>query len=249
MSKVLGLTRVSQERVRLGTISKPRVTAIVRLGTAFGPVRVITRKVVEAWKKIPAPPPQHLLPPARVVATIIGPHVLRYDGSWKELAGPGLPRALPVTWRITDPSRSPVTVRTVGCQGRPLVETDGDALKFAFGADPISGAARVLSPGMPDSGTPLYLGLDPKGTASDPTSTVADIFAFAGLESLGKNLPVQGLALLKTTLKRGDAGERRNALWFSPEEQLKTTMRLEFELDEAKVLEDALTSVLPGLAF
>ncbi|KAK3944843.1 hypothetical protein QBC46DRAFT_251239 [Diplogelasinospora grovesii] len=127
--------------------------------------------------------------------------------------------------------------------------SSGAALKFAFGADPISGDSRVHSPGMLDEGTPLYFGLDPKATTSDPESTVADLFAFAGLDSLGKSLPVKGLALLKTTLKRNNAGEKRNALWFSPEQQLKTTMRLEFELDEAKVLEDALTSVLPGLAF
>ncbi|KAK4136039.1 hypothetical protein BT67DRAFT_440170 [Trichocladium antarcticum] len=123
-----------------------------------------------------------------------------------------------------------------------------DALKFAFGPGP-TGASRVPRPGMPDDGTPLYLGLDPTATASDPKSTVADLFAFAGLGSLGNSLPIPGLGLLKTTLRRNSAAERRNALWLSPEQQLKTTMRLEFDLDEATVLEDALTSVLPGLAF
>ncbi|KAK3395147.1 hypothetical protein B0H63DRAFT_408500 [Podospora didyma] len=122
------------------------------------------------------------------------------------------------------------------------------ALNFAFGVDPVKGAL-VPVPGVADEGTPLYFGLDPVATTSDPKSSVADLFTWVGLDSLGQNLPIKGLSLIKTTLKRASASESRNALWFSPEQQLKATMRLQFELDSAKVLSDTLTSVLPGLEF
>ncbi|KAK4142996.1 uncharacterized protein C8A04DRAFT_12761 [Dichotomopilus funicola] len=124
-----------------------------------------------------------------------------------------------------------------------------DTLAFTFGADPVSGLSRVPAPGMFDDGAPLYFGLDPAATTTDPTATVAELFAFAGLGKLLDGFPIQGLDLVTATLKRNKAGERRNALWFSPAEQLKGTMRVEFELDEAKVLEDVLTAALPGLEF
>jgi hypothetical protein len=127
--------------------------------------------------------------------------------------------------------------------------SSADALKFAFGPS-VSGGALVASPGMTDDGSPLYFGLDPKATPGDLKSSVGKLFEFVGLDELGKNLPIKGLDLLTTTLKLSNStGPQRNALWFSPEQHLKTTMRLQFDLDSADALESALTSVLKGLKF
>ncbi|KAK4152314.1 hypothetical protein C8A00DRAFT_16367 [Chaetomidium leptoderma] len=128
--------------------------------------------------------------------------------------------------------------------------SSAEVLKYAFGTTSVGGNPLVPSPGMTDDGTPIYFGLDPQATPKDLKSTVGELFAFAGLDTLGKNLPIKGLDLLATTLKRSaTGGPQRNALWFSPELHLKTTMRLQFELDSAGALEEALTSVLPGLKF
>lgn len=127
--------------------------------------------------------------------------------------------------------------------------SSADALKFAFGPT-ATGEALVSSPGMPDDGSPIYFGLDPKATPGDLKSSVGKLFEFAGLDDLGKNLPIKGLDLLTTTLKLSNTtGPQRNALWFSPEQHLKTTMRLQFDLDSADALESALTAVLKGLEF
>ncbi|EAQ91833.1 hypothetical protein CHGG_00068 [Chaetomium globosum CBS 148.51] len=128
--------------------------------------------------------------------------------------------------------------------------SSADALKFSFGTTSMGGDSLVPSPGMTDAGSPIYFGLDPKETPGDLKSSVGELFKFAGLDALGKNLPIKGLDLLKTTLKLSNTdGPQRNALWFSPEQHLKTTMRLQFELDSADALENALTSVLKGLEF
>ncbi|KAH6844551.1 hypothetical protein B0I37DRAFT_377763 [Chaetomium sp. MPI-CAGE-AT-0009] len=128
--------------------------------------------------------------------------------------------------------------------------SSAEALKYAFGTTAVGGDPLVPSPGIADNGSPLYFGLDPQATPEDLKSSVGKLFEFVGLDTLGKNLPIKGLDLLTTTLKRSSpTGPKRNALWFSPEQHLKTTVRLQFELDSADTLEAALTSILPGLQF
>ncbi|RWA09800.1 hypothetical protein EKO27_g5282 [Xylaria grammica] len=120
-----------------------------------------------------------------------------------------------------------------------------EVLLSAFGPQ-----SQIFPPGLPEDGTPLYLGLDTDATSADLNSTVGDLFKFAELGRLAGQLP-SGVAELKTVLKRENASGKRNAMWFKPETYLNTTMRLNFEFKDFSKLEDALTTskILEGLKF
>ncbi|KAF4439608.1 putative transcriptional activator srcap-like protein [Fusarium austroafricanum] len=124
------------------------------------------------------------------------------------------------------------------------------ALSFAFGGDDFftTSTAKVPKPGMTNDGTPLYFGLDPKRTLSDLKSTVGDLFKHAGLLSIAEVLP-HALLDRGVSLKREDAGRERNAMWFRPENQFETIMRLRFTLDDNEELNGIFDKVLRGLEF
>lgn len=122
-----------------------------------------------------------------------------------------------------------------------------EALTFTYGLDTATNKSRVPKPGMMAEGTPVYFGLDPQKTSSNPTSTVGDLFKYAGSDKLAAALP-QGLQTQAATLKLGDAGEKRNSLWFYPDKSFKTWMRLRFVLDGIQPIDDIIKEPLKGLA-
>ncbi|RYC86244.1 hypothetical protein BFJ63_vAg10886 [Fusarium oxysporum f. sp. narcissi] len=123
-------------------------------------------------------------------------------------------------------------------------------LAFTFGGEDFftTSAAKVPRPGMTKDGTPVYFGLDINRTQNDLKSTVGGLFKLAGLLSIVQVLPPvlqnRGVSLI-----RKDAGKERNAMWFRPENQFETIMRLRFTLDDNKELNSIFTKVLPGLEF
>ncbi|KAF4947853.1 hypothetical protein FGADI_10091 [Fusarium gaditjirri] len=123
-------------------------------------------------------------------------------------------------------------------------------LAFTFGGEDFftTSAAKVPRPGMTNDGTPVYFGLDIKRTPNDLKSTVGDLFKLAGLSSIFNVLPA-ALQSRGVSLIQKDAGKKRNALWFRPENQFETIMRLRFTLDDNKELNGIFTQVLPGLEF
>ncbi|KAF9768837.1 hypothetical protein IL306_013797 [Fusarium sp. DS 682] len=123
-------------------------------------------------------------------------------------------------------------------------------LAFTFGGEDFftTSAAKVPRPGMTNDGTPVYFGLDINRTPNDLKSTVGDLFKLAGLFSIVQVLPPV-LMSRGVSLIRKDAGKERNAMWFRPENQFETIMRLRFTLDDSKELNSIFTKVLPGLEF
>lgn len=122
------------------------------------------------------------------------------------------------------------------------------AILFAYGVDPATQKSRVAQPGLPDNGTPMYFGLDPQKTPEDVEATVAQVFQFANLEYIAEHLP-KALGERAVTLGLHQAAEQRNAMWFRPERNLMTSVRLRFVLNGTQELESMVTSVLPGLQF
>lgn len=119
-----------------------------------------------------------------------------------------------------------------------------EALNFSFGA-PAAGAdlARIPVPGI--SGAMLYCGLDPSENGV-VKSSVQNLFQYVGLADSVSSLPLS-LASSSVTLDVQSANKNYNALWFNPSFGLQTTVRLQFQLDVAKLLQDFLNTTLPGL--
>lgn len=119
-----------------------------------------------------------------------------------------------------------------------------EALNFSFGP-PAAGTdpARIPVPGI--SGATLYCGLDPSDNGV-VKSTVKILFQYVGLADRVSSLPLS-LSSSSVTLDGRSASKNYNALWFNPSFGSQTTARLQFQLDEAKILQDFLNSALPGL--
>ncbi|PHH92175.1 hypothetical protein CDD83_8561 [Cordyceps sp. RAO-2017] len=122
--------------------------------------------------------------------------------------------------------------------------SDANTLLFVFGSQTGTGAARIPVPGLMPDGSLLYLGLEPGRTATNVTSTVKELAAFSGIETVLPNA-VTGWGL---TLNPKSAGGKRNALWFDPS-SMETTVRLQFGVDGgADLFGTLLAEALPGLS-
>lgn len=119
-----------------------------------------------------------------------------------------------------------------------------EALNFSFGP-PAAGAdlARIPVPGI--SETILHCGLNPSENRV-VKSSVQSLFQYVGLANRISFLPIS-LASSSVTLDGQSASKNYNALWFDPSFGSQTTVRLQFQLDVAKLLQDFLSSTLPGL--
>ncbi|XXG96345.1 histone H2A.Z [Hypoxylon texense] len=124
-----------------------------------------------------------------------------------------------------------------------VFSSSAGALLFSFG----TAADGISSPGIGGDGSPLYFGLDP-GNSKAATPSIKDVFSFANLSSAAGRLP-SSVAELTATFKPKDGSEKRNALWFTPDEQLETTMRLQFGINDAGKFQNILENKLPGLKF
>lgn len=120
------------------------------------------------------------------------------------------------------------------------------ALNFSFGAPAELEAeqARMPVPGLDQDGSMLYCGLDVSQTGV-LTSTVKEIFEYAGLAAMVSFLPssVSGLSI---TLDAPNASKQHNAMWFKPSFGSQTTVRLQFKVDVAQTLQDLLKDAIPG---
>jgi hypothetical protein len=126
------------------------------------------------------------------------------------------------------------------------------ALLYAFGATETT-KARVPPPGIdPKDNSPLYFGLDMEKTDTI-TSTIAGVYDFADRPGLAKMRFHDAILGLGVTLEApsGEALERppRNAMWFEPQSDLKTTVRLEFRIDAADALEAMFKDTVKTLHF
>lgn len=118
-----------------------------------------------------------------------------------------------------------------------------EALNFSFGP-PAAGVdpGRIPVPGISGDGAMLYCGLD-RSESSVVKSTVKDLFQYVGLANGISSLP-SSLSSSSVTLDERSASKNHNALWFKPSFGLQTTVRLQFQLDIAKLLQDFLNSAL-----
>lgn len=121
-----------------------------------------------------------------------------------------------------------------------------DALNFSFGP-PAAGAgpARIPVPGLSRDGSMLYCGID-HSEIGVLKSTVKNLFEYVGLADRVSSLP-SSLSGSSVTLDGQGASNNHNALWFNPSFSFQTTVRLQFQLDIATLLQDFLNSALPGL--
>ncbi|KAK4653860.1 hypothetical protein QC762_0087940 [Podospora pseudocomata] len=124
-----------------------------------------------------------------------------------------------------------ILVTTFGSEGNP-------------GLPPVS---KVPVPGLKDTGSLLYMGLDP--TTTPVTASVKELFAFAGL----KSPPLSEFALWGVTLRVSSdpAKPIRNALLYSPPNYDQTILRLQFSLSDADraTLQSYIAKALPSLEF
>ncbi|KAK9444045.1 putative transcriptional activator srcap-like protein, partial [Metarhizium brunneum] len=118
-----------------------------------------------------------------------------------------------------------------------------DALLFSLGTN----ASGIPSPGIKSDGSTLYFGLD-SGQSKQINTSIKDVFSFANLEGGIKQLPdlVTGL---EATLTPTEANEKRNAIWFSPDKYLTTTIRLQFGIPDTENFQTMLADELHGLNF
>lgn len=124
-----------------------------------------------------------------------------------------------------------------------VFSSSASALLFSFGTS----GAGISPPGINNDGSPLYFGLDPSKSKAATTS-IKDVFSFASLNGAVQRLP-SPVVELKATFNPKEGSEKRNALWFSPEEQLGATIRLQFGIDDVRKFQDVLDNKLPGLKF
>ncbi|KAK4665124.1 uncharacterized protein QC763_511180 [Podospora pseudopauciseta] len=134
-------------------------------------------------------------------------------------------------WDLVFSSAPTFLVTTFGSEGNP-------------GLAPVS---KVPVPGLKDTGSLLYMGLDP--TTTPVTSSVKELFAFAGL----KSPPLSEFAPWGVTLRVSSdpAKPIRNALWYSPLNYDQTIFRLQFSLSDADraTLQSYIAKALPSLEF
>ncbi|KAH8702294.1 hypothetical protein BGW36DRAFT_424574 [Talaromyces proteolyticus] len=132
-----------------------------------------------------------------------------------------------------------------GPGGQALVfESSAEALESAFGSE---AAGLVDPPGaLVTSSVLLYSGLiEP---SSNLTAKVEDLFNYVGQEELLENLP-SSLTALTATISSSTYEGRRNALWFNPELDSQTILRLQYQLDAKNAFEGLLQNQVPGLEF
>lgn len=134
-------------------------------------------------------------------------------------------------WDLVFSSDPTFLVTTFGSQGNATV-------------GPVS---KVPVPGLKDDGNLLYMGLDP--TTAPVTTSVKELFAFAGLDSP----PLSEFAPWGVTLhvSSDPAKPIRNALWYSPLNYDQTILRLQFSLSDADraTLQSYIAKALPSLEF
>jgi hypothetical protein len=121
------------------------------------------------------------------------------------------------------------------------LSSSADVLKSTFG----DAAASIQLPGVvvkPD-GPMLYCGLlQPEAPIK---TTVEEVFKYVGLDRTVDNLP-SIVSSLTLTLDQSNYAGKRNAMWSDPSFSLRTTLRLQFQLDAKDTLQELLSGPLPG---
>ncbi|KAF5025355.1 hypothetical protein F66182_2566 [Fusarium sp. NRRL 66182] len=121
--------------------------------------------------------------------------------------------------------------------------SSNSAISSSFGDDL---AAKIPTPGMREDGSPIYFGLDMDQEFVSIPSTVSQLFELAGMQKRASQIPKE-LLDQKVSLSKRNAAKKRNGLWFYPDQELQTTLRLCFALGDIDSIGSVLHKVLPDL--